>query len=141
MAEVNNDQSGVVLHLREGLDAPAVARRFVAEQCAQLPAGVVADAELLVSELVTNAVVHGRSAITLRVNVDPPGIGIAVHDRGDNPIELARGLPDPDEPGGRGLLIVQAIATAWGVMPSDPPPGKTVWFRLEPSVDARGLRR
>jgi hypothetical protein len=35
------------------------------------------------------------------------------------------------------LLIVRAIATAWGVMPSDPPPGKTVWFRLEPAVGVK----
>jgi anti-sigma regulatory factor (Ser/Thr protein kinase) len=137
MAEVHSDHAGVVLQLSKDLDAPALARRFVAEQGASLPADVVADAELLVSELVTNAVLYGRAAITLRVNVDPPGIGIAVHDSGDDAIDVAANRPDPNAPGGRGLLIVRAIATAWGVMPSDPPPGKTVWFRLEPAVGVK----
>jgi anti-sigma regulatory factor (Ser/Thr protein kinase) len=137
MAEVDSDPNGVVLELNKDLDAPAVARRFVAEQGSGLSPAVVADAELLVSELVTNAVVYGRAAITLRVNLDPPGIGIAVHDRGDDSIEVAPDPPDPNAPGGRGLLIVRTIATAWGVTPSDPPPGKTVWFRLEPGLDVK----
>jgi anti-sigma regulatory factor (Ser/Thr protein kinase) len=136
VSELDDNQPGVVLQLSKDLDSPATARRFVAEEAARLPADVLADAELLVSELVTNAVIHGRAAITLRVNVDPPGIGIAVHDSGEDTVELQPEVPDPDTPGGRGLLIVRAIATAWGVTPSDPPPGKTVWFRLEPSVDA-----
>jgi anti-sigma regulatory factor (Ser/Thr protein kinase) len=137
MAEVHSNHAGVVLQLSKDLDAPAVARHFVAEQGAALPPDVVADAELLVSELVTNAVLYGRAAITLRVNVDPPGVGIAVHDRGDDAIDVAADRPDPNSPGGRGLLIVRAIATAWGVTPSDPPPGKTVWFRLEPDADVK----
>ena len=136
MTERDDDRPGVVLQLNKDLDAPATARRFVADEASRLPANVVSDAELLVSELVTNAVVHGRSAITLRVNVDPPGIGIAVHDRGEDTIEVPPDPPDPGTPGGRGLQIVRALATAWGVTPSDPPPGKTVWFRLEPGLDA-----
>ena len=131
-----NDPTSVVLQLGKNYDAPANARRFVAENATNLPDDVVADAELLVSELVTNAVLHGRSAITLRVNVDPPGIGIAVRDRGEDTIVPPPDSPDPGRPSGRGLLIVQAIATAWGVTPNDPPPGKTVWFRLEPTAGA-----
>ena len=136
MTELDDNQPGVVLQLNKDLDAPATARRFVADEAACLPAEVVSDAELLVSELVTNAVVHGRSAITLRVNVDPPGIGVAVHDRGEDTVEVTPEPPDPETSGGRGLLIVRTLATAWGVTPSDPPPGKTVWFRLEPGMGA-----
>jgi anti-sigma regulatory factor (Ser/Thr protein kinase) len=131
-----SDQASVVLQLSKDFDAPAIARHFVAESAGALPAEVRADAELLVSELVTNAVVHGRAAITLRVNVDPPGIGVAVLDRGDDAVVAPQDTPDPSAPTGRGLLIVQAVATAWGVTPNDPPPGKTVWFRLEPSAHA-----
>lgn len=131
-----NDPTSVVLQLSKSYDAPAIARRFVADSATSLPADVLADAELLVSELVTNAVLHGRSAITLRVNIDPPGIGIAVRDRGEDTVETPPENPDPGVPSGRGLLIVQTIATAWGVTPNDPPPGKTVWFRLEPTADA-----
>src|SRR3954471_7445562 len=134
--EIDGIQDGVVLQLNRDLDAPATARRFVADEAAHLPAEVLADAELLVSELVTNAVVHGCAAITLRVEVDPPGIGVAVHDRGEDSVEVDTDRPDPGVAGGRGLLIVRALATEWGITPSDPPPGKTVWFRLGPPLDA-----
>ena len=123
---------GVVLELSSGADAPAIARRFVKEHASELASSLKDDAELLVSEVVTNAVVHGRPTITLRVSTEPPGIGIAVHDYGD---ELPSTTPARVEPGatsGRGLMIVQALASTWGVVASDPPPGKTVWFRLVP---------
>lgn len=124
------DDTGVVLELPTGTDAPATARRFVTEHAADLPTRVRYDAQLLVSEIVTNAVVHGRPTITLRVSIDPPGIGVAVHDTGESLPGAPPDGVDPAAPSGRGLLIVQALATAWGITPSDPEPGKTVWFRL-----------
>ncbi len=123
---------GVVLELSSGANAPAIARRFVNEHASNLASELKNDAELLVSEVVTNAVVHGRPAITLHVSTDPPGIGVAVRDFGDT---LPPTAPAPVAPGathGRGLMIVEALASTWGVIPNDPPPGKTVWFRLTP---------
>ena len=38
--------------------------------------------------------------------------------------------PAANEPGGRGLIIVDAVAQQWGVTPAQPPPGKTVWVEL-----------
>lgn len=128
------DDAGVVLELSNDLDAPATARRFVTEHAEHLPIELIRDAELLVSEIVTNAIRHGQPIITLQLRLDPPGIGIAVHDHGDVDA-MPRGdtpVPDVAEPGGRGLLIVRSVATEWGVVASDPPPGKTVWFRLAP---------
>lgn len=125
---------GVVLELSNDLDAPSVARRFVSEHSGELPIELVRDAELLVSEIVTNAIRHGQPSVSLRLRVDPPGIGVAVHDHGDAALMPAGDTPVPDvgEPGGRGLLIVRTVASEWGIEPSDPPPGKTVWFRLIP---------
>lgn len=123
---------GEVLELSSDLDAPSLARRFVADHAGDLPVSLVRDAELLVSEIVTNAIRHGEPAVSLRLRVDPPGIGVAVHDHGDFSLMPAGDTPVPDvgEPGGRGLLIVRTVASEWGIDPSDPQPGKTVWFRL-----------
>ena len=119
-----------VLHLSPTADAPAVARRFVADHRDHLPSDVVDDAQLLVSELVGNAVRHGRTAIALRVRSSPPGIGVAVTDHGATPVEERVAMPDEHATSGRGLAIVAALSSAWGVDAADPPPGKTVWFEL-----------
>jgi hypothetical protein len=70
--------------------------------------------------------------ITLSFRDDPPGIAVSVSDRGRALPRLPSSQPDDTAMSGRGLLIVDALATAWGVTPMDPPPGKTVWFRLAP---------
>jgi anti-sigma regulatory factor (Ser/Thr protein kinase) len=124
------------VRLTSGLEAPAVARRFVAEHSGALPVALADDAELLVSELVSNAVRHGRPAITLRINMDPPLIGVSVHDEGAAMPHEADEPVDPAADGGRGLLIVDRLSSDWGVTPDDPPPGKTVWFRLDVPADA-----
>ena len=90
-----------------------------------------ADTELLVSELVTNAVLHGRSRITLTLAVADGILEVGVSDR--SPME--RGLPSspPPQPwlaeGGRGLHLVDQVADEWGV--ATMPEGKQVWFRLD----------
>jgi anti-sigma regulatory factor (Ser/Thr protein kinase) len=123
-------QREVRLDLSFDSDAPAVARRFVADHADSLPEALIDDAELLVSELVTNAVQHGCPAITLQVRTHPPRIGISVHDEGAAvPPEQPVPAP-PSATQGRGLLLVDKISSEWGVTPSDPPPGKTVWFEL-----------
>jgi anti-sigma regulatory factor (Ser/Thr protein kinase) len=119
--------------LPPSLDAPALARRYVVEHAANLPENVVEDAVLLVSELVTNAVRHGHPNIFLRLRIDPPRIGVAVEDRGEALPVVPPVEPDPTVPSGRGLLIVDAMATAWGVDPAELSPGKIVWFELDPS--------
>ena len=109
-----------------------MARRFVRTHAAELPADLVADATLLVSELVTNAVRHGRPAISLVVSLDPPLIGVSVHDDGCafHPLPLSR--PPASATGGRGLMLLDQLSSRWGIEPHDPPPGKVVWFRLDP---------
>ena len=88
------------------------------------------DARLLVSELVGNAVRHGRDEIVLRLRPHPPGIGVAVTDHGDDMPTLPDGRPDPTVPSGRGLLIVATLASRWGVEKDESGVGKTVWFDL-----------
>ncbi|WP_416969824.1 ATP-binding protein [Streptomyces sp. 4F14] len=85
-------------------------------------------AELLTSELVTNALVHTDEDAVLTATVGPDGLHVEVRDFVDR-------LPRPqaqrtdDDTNGRGLLLVQALADAWGVRPHGI--GKAVWFELE----------
>ncbi len=116
------------------LDAAALARRYLAEHANGLGAELVYDAQLLVTELVANAVKHGRPAITLQLRLEPPGIGVRVHDDGDGLPVVTRD-PSPDQPSGRGLRIVSTLASDWGIETSPGAPGKTVWFHLGSSTD------
>ena len=119
------------MELPYGRDAASIARRLIAERVGGLPQPLLDDAMLLTSELVANAVLHGSPTVVLRVRVDAAGLTVSVQDGGHEvPTD---GIAQPDVYGshGRGLFIVAALATAWGVTPSEPPPGKTVWFRLQ----------
>jgi DNA-binding NarL/FixJ family response regulator len=87
---------------------------------------LVDDAALVVSELVTNAVTHASSAVAVVVNKSGGGVRIEVRDQGP-------GTPDPQPPsdsaeGGRGLMVVSALAKAWGI--DSAPPTKSVWVEL-----------
>lgn len=118
-----------MIYLPADAQAPAIARRQVSDHAVELPGAVVDDAMLLVSELVTNAVRHGEPHIVLRLRPHPPGIGVSVQDGGQELPELPD-EPDESRPGGRGLRIVDTLATEWGIEPASP--GKVVWFELHP---------
>jgi anti-sigma regulatory factor (Ser/Thr protein kinase) len=102
-----------------GDDAPARARTWVHAQLAgHTPATTASDAALLVSELVTNSVVHAnvgpRRALTVDVTTLDDRLRIAVTDPGSRlrPRMLA---PAPETPGGLGLLFVDELCETWGV--------------------------
>jgi anti-sigma regulatory factor (Ser/Thr protein kinase) len=84
------------------------------------------DARLLTSELVTNAVVHGRGAIGLSALLDEDRLMIEVIDEGDGFERTVRqhGL---DAVGGNGLNIVDRLASRWGIHAGS----SHVWFELE----------
>jgi anti-sigma regulatory factor (Ser/Thr protein kinase) len=117
----------VVLKLSKGLDAPATARHFVAEEAAELPSELVADAELLVSELVTNAVRHGldrRGAVELTLRLAGRCLRVEVADGGAG-FTPPTGGHDPEDPGGWGLVVVDELVDRWGI---DAAGGTRVWF-------------
>ena len=105
------------------------ARRFVTEWCRRQ--GVVGDAVdtllLLTAELVTNAVVHGRSEVTLALTPSPRRVRVSVGD--ENARLPQRRDADPGALDGRGLVLVEALADRHGIDVS--PDGKIVWFDLE----------
>ena len=113
-----------------------MARRYLSEHADGLPEKLIDDALLMVSELVTNAVQHGRPDIVLMVRPNPPGIGVSVRDGGAALPVPPTGAPDPADQRGRGLHMVESLSSSWGVEPADPPPGKVVWFELDPAPDS-----
>jgi anti-sigma regulatory factor (Ser/Thr protein kinase) len=106
--------------------APRAARAIVAEHCASWDTDSVETALLLTSELVTNAVRHGRSDVRLQVAVDGDLLRVDVGD--DNSRHPLRKPSDLGALDGRGLQIVELLALRWGV--DDEPLGKRVWFEL-----------
>ena len=82
---------------------------------------------LLVTEVVTNAIVHARTPIVLMVRITGETIRVEVHDE-DSTVPVVKHA-DPYGLGGRGMAIVEGLADAWGVTPGAPD-GKTVWFEV-----------
>jgi two-component sensor histidine kinase len=89
--------------------------------------GLTPVATLVVSELVTNALVHAPGPIGLRAAIRGDVLHIAVEDTG---IGVPR-CREPDEHGGRGLQIVAALALDWGInLLEDGRGGKATWAQL-----------
>jgi anti-sigma regulatory factor (Ser/Thr protein kinase) len=111
--------------------APGLARQAIREA---LPSWQLAQLEeaalLLVSELVTNAVRHARNEgrmIALRLETTAGGLRIEVHD-GDSRWPQP-GTPDDLDESGYGFVLVDALASTWGV--TDLAVGKAVWAVLD----------
>lgn len=115
------------VNLPHTVQAPGIARRSLADWLAPAVGdSELETAKLLVSELVTNAVVHGRGAITLRAKLDDDRLLVEVIDEGRGFEQTVR-QQDFASIGGRGLAIVDAEASRWGIHE-----GTThVWFELE----------
>jgi serine phosphatase RsbU (regulator of sigma subunit)/anti-sigma regulatory factor (Ser/Thr protein kinase) len=95
---------------------------------------LVADAVLLASELVTNAVVHAGTPVRLTCKVNGTNVEVSVLDR--HPARVIPDLPGAaavvDRPHGRGLLLPAALSSSWGVTYAAA--SKAIWFRLGPDA-------
>jgi two-component sensor histidine kinase len=126
---VPTTQMRMALHRDFG--APRRARFQMRLVCADMALSVCETAELLTSELVTNAVMHGEGGIGLAVFVDGAGMRVEVSDDSAARPQL-RGA-GAGNTGGRGLQLIESCAVAWGATPRAEPAGKNVWFRLHVS--------
>lgn len=123
-----------VVELPAGLHSGRLARRFLDEKLSEL--GFVGDhsvVQLLASELVSNAVRHGRPPFHLTVEMVGGSATVRVtdHDCEHRPV---RQPADPCSTcGGRGLLIVEELADEWGCDVADGE-GKAVWFTAGPAL-------
>jgi anti-sigma regulatory factor (Ser/Thr protein kinase) len=105
------------------------ARRFVRDvlMSRQVADPVVETVELLTSEVVTNAIVHGRSGPLLAVQVKEGSVRVAVGDV--SPEVPVRRLGRLDDLSGRGVVIIDELASAWGVE-HERNGTKRVWFEV-----------
>jgi anti-sigma regulatory factor (Ser/Thr protein kinase) len=115
--------------------APSIARREVEKVRPSVDDGMLRDAQLLVSEVVTNSVKHSGSddPIRLRVWARRSGLKVEVADGGFG-FEAAEPSVRDEAEGGRGLMILDTLADRWGT--SQDGRGR-VWFELGP----RPIRR
>lgn len=114
---------------RAGPDAPFAARRFVAGLLGSRPYGdrvAANDAQLVISELATNAVIHAGTPFSVGVRCDGSAVRISVHDWSSMQPVMRDG--DPTALSGRGLRLIAMISQSWGVEYG--PDGKTVWAEL-----------
>jgi len=104
------------------------ARTVVTDPCHRwsLP-HLIEPASLIVSELVTNAVGHAGTPLTLRLSLTRRYLHISVRDDSADPPAIAR-RPSLSTIGGRGLLLVETTAQSWGWLPGRA--GKVVWASL-----------
>jgi anti-sigma regulatory factor (Ser/Thr protein kinase) len=127
-------QLGAVLHLGALPAARARPRAWTRRVLREWQSSVLSDtAELIVSELATNAMLAsrrlGRPFIRLTLTLDQRELAIAVHDY--CPSAPQPGNPADDDENGRGLLLVEAVSSRSGWYPSeDGTPGKVVWAVL-----------
>jgi anti-sigma regulatory factor (Ser/Thr protein kinase) len=115
--------------LGRSLAVVRTARRFVRDVLEDnaVSGEVVETIELLTSEVITNALVHARSAPELAVRVRREIVRVEVGDV--SPVVPIRLSIDPDALSGRGIAIVDSLASQWGVEDLSAE-GKTVWFEV-----------
>ena len=97
---------------------------------------LVSTAALVVSELVTHALLHGLPPVRVRLRSSAEALTVEVFDQGH--VLPARADGDPEDDSGRRLLMVDVLADRWGSRASGP--GKVVWaeLRLPDAVGAPG---
>ena len=122
-------------HPRSEIELPALsssprrARRFVRDtlEPLEVPTATIDDAELVATELVTNSVMHAHSAVVFSIEYANRMVRLRVED--NSAVMPVVRTAAPDAATGRGLFIVEQLASQWGVdLQRD---GKSVWVELE----------
>src|SRR5580658_4976366 len=126
MADIGSEKKGApgeTVTFGHSRGSPREARRFVRRVAAHR--ADLDDLELLVSELVTNAVVYATGDVEVTICLGADRVRVAVGDGNGTPPNLR----SPDAAGGRGLHLVEAVASRWGV--EGRAGGKSVWFEMD----------
>ncbi len=108
-------------------DAPTAARHYVRDALADLSPDTLEAAQLIVTELVANAYLHGAPPIVVRLARSGGRVRLEVADAGH--LLPLRARPSPESTTGRGLALVAQLSSAWGVDPGASG-GKVVWVEL-----------
>ncbi|MCU1358180.1 MAG: hypothetical protein JWM89_3598 [Acidimicrobiales bacterium] len=108
-----------------------LARRWLVDQLrslAEIPDELLAEAGVIISELVTNVFTHTGSAATISVVSSVNSVHVSVHDEERGSLPVLRPV-DPTRIGGNGIRILDAFSQAWGYTKIQGD-GKLVWFTL-----------
>ncbi len=124
---MDNGEQMIVVRLNSDALAPRLARAAIQEALSKQPADVRGVAVLLADEIITNAVVHCGGRIEMSLEESPERIRIEISDTSTVP-PLVRS-PTAGGERGRGMLIVDSLASSWGVI--NKIGGKSVWFQLD----------
>jgi anti-sigma regulatory factor (Ser/Thr protein kinase) len=116
----------LIAKLRQSRTAPRVARAQLADFDHGLPSRRLSDAELLLSELVSNAVKYGDGDIKVIFERDDGRFRAEVVDQGDGFTTMLRDHTDVHTPGGWGLPLVQMLSDRWGAYEAS----THVWFEF-----------
>ena len=116
----------VELTLPPDTASPSRARRLVEAALSHDPADLVEVVTLLVSEAVTNAVLHAGTEVRVRIGRDGAAVRVEVADASPDEPQLRN--PSEEAATGRGMLLIEELSDAWGLQHSDD--GKVVWFEL-----------
>jgi anti-sigma regulatory factor (Ser/Thr protein kinase) len=140
MARRNPDHPVYGFTVAAAVDAVPAARRQVVLLAQDLDLllsdQILETVELLAGEVIANAVLY--TGTPCEVSVTSAGERLRVEVTDTDPSLPSAVEVGPTDESGRGLLLVDALADAWGTRPE--PPGKTTWFEItpEPSVDGLG---
>jgi two-component sensor histidine kinase len=122
--------------LGDAVDVPKRARQFVRDRLEQwaVSGDCIDTVLLLTSEVVTNALCHAGPPLHLALTHGSFGVNVDVSDSSLMPPVVSR--PDFDHEGGRGLWLVETLATTWGTTLTEE--RKSVWFTLETASERSG---
>ena len=121
----------VETQLPSSLNSPQLARAFLRSTLETWKLdGFGEVTKLLATELVANVVTHVGAPMTLRVQRGPSTMRVEIEDPSTE-VPIVR-HPNPAEEHGRGVLLIDELADAWGVEPRAD--GKTVWFEIDVST-------
>ena len=121
----------VMLLLPASSMSPTAARAWALRAgCPEHAVGLLDDALLLISELVTSAVVYGGPPIVLSIECDGDGLQVRLRDGSPTPPRQRSAGPDAES--GRGMTLVGILTNTWGVVPvaDDHGIGTEVWLEL-----------
>ena len=111
--------------------SPAAAREWARHTgCREHAVDLLDDALLLITELVTNALLHGAPPILLAIECDDASLHVRVRD--GSPVLPGHRETELESENGRGMTLVELLTSTWGVAPvtDQHGVGKEVWFEL-----------
>jgi serine/threonine-protein kinase RsbW len=123
----SSDAAADIMTVPSVPESVAAVRRFAVERCMREGATAACDTvALLVSEIATNALVHGDGQVRVALHTDGSVVRVEISDESVKQPTLQRSAPLAE--GGRGLALVEALSTSWGTDLHET--GKTVWFEV-----------